>query len=343
MEGSRLLPVGRVVGFLAFSLAVLPAQRSWCQETVSLGGQVRNSDGQIIPSGVNLRLETPQGMLVETQPANANGQFEFTDVKKERYRLTASAKGFQTVQQDLDLRLTASRVLVNLFLRPEGQIKSETAAPAVLTDERAPKKARDELAKGARALSKENYPDARAHLERAIAEYPCYARAQTQLAITLIDLSDPAQAESALRKAIGCDPGFDEAHLVLGQLLNMQKRFAESEKTLKEGVRLAPASWQFYYQLGIADSGLGQYAKAAEEYDRVLSLNATPAPDYYVKVADVYLAEEKYDKAYVAMQHYLEVDPHGRFAEKIRRTVQQMEADGVLSKSTVSAAQAKQQ
>ena len=322
---------------------MLSVRQGWCQETVSLGGQVRNSDGQIIPSGVDLRLETPQGMLVETQPADASGQFEFTDVKKERYRLTASAKGFQTVQQDLDLHLTASRVLVNLFLRPEGQIKSETVAPAVLTDERAPKKARDELAKGARALAKEKYSDARTHLERAIAEYPCYARAQTQLAITLIDLSDPAQAEPALRKAIGCDPGFDEAHLVLGQLLNMQKRFAESAKTLSEGVRLAPGSWQFYYQLGIADFGVGQYPKAAEEYNKVLSLNPSPPPDYYVKVADVDLAEEQYDKAYVAMQDYLEVEPNGRFAEKIRRTVQRMEADGVLSESTVSAAQVKKQ
>jgi tetratricopeptide (TPR) repeat protein len=286
-------------------------------------------------------LETLQGMPVEAQPANSHGEFEFTDLRKESYRLTVSAEGFQTLERDVDLRFTTSRVVVNLFLTPVGQSKSVQSAPAVLTDQLAPKKARDELVKGDRALSKEKYSDARTHLEKAIAEYPCYARAQTDLAIALIQLLALTQAESALRKSIKCDPGYHQARLVLGQLLNMQKRFEESEKVLTEAVRLAPGSWQLYYRLGVADFGLGEYARAAEEYEKVLSFNPTPPSDYYVKAADAYLAQEAYDKAYAKMQDYLRIDPDGRFAGKIRRTVQQMEADGVLSKSMESAAQTK--
>jgi hypothetical protein len=39
------------------------------------------------------------------------------------------------------------------------------------------------------------------------------------------------------------------------------------------------------------------------------------------------------------MQDYLRTDPHGGFAEKIRTMIQQMEAEGVLTKSMENAAQ----
>ncbi len=332
---------GRVVFCLALSLVAISVEAGWCQEALIFAGQVRSSDGHTIPSGVNLRLETAQGVLVQTQPANPEGQFEFTDLGKEPYRLTVTAQGFQNLQQELDLSFSASRVFINLFLAPVGQSKSEKAPPVALSDRQAPKKARDEFAKGVQAFSKSKYSDARAHFEKAITEYPCYARAQTQLAITLIDLSNPTQAEPILRKSIECDPGFYNARLVLGQLLNMQKRFEESEKVLMEGVRLAPGSWQFYYQLGIAGFGLGEYAKAEQQYQKVLSLNPTPPPEYHVKVADVYLAEKAYDKAYAEMQAYLQTEPSGRFADKIRSIIREMEVAGVLSNSKPSSAQAK--
>jgi tetratricopeptide (TPR) repeat protein len=341
LECIRLSLAGRVAFFLAFSLAALSVEAGWSQETVIFAGQIRSSDGHTIPSGVNLRLETAQGMLVQTQPANPGGQFEFTGLRKEPYHLTVTAEGFQTLQQELDLSLSASRVFINLFLAPVGESKTEKGAAAALTDQQAPKRAREEYAKGVRAFSKEKYSDAGAHFEKAITGYPCYARAQTQLAVTLIDLGEPTQAESALRKSIECDPGYYEARLVLGQLLNMQKRFEESEKVLLEGVRLAPGSWQFYYHLGIANFGLGEYAKAGQEYQKVLSLNPTPPPDYHVKVADVYLAEKAYDKAYTEMQAYLQTEPSGRFADKIRRIIQEMEVAGVLSKSKPNSPQAK--
>ena len=52
-----------------------------------------------------------------------------------------------------------------------------------------------------------------------------------------------------------------------------------------------------------------------------------------MKVADVYLAQEAYDKAYAEMQAYLQAQPSGRFAEKIRKIIREMGAAGVLDKS----------
>ena len=341
MEGMRGVAVGRVVVCLALNLALLSVRQTWCQQTAALAGQVRSSNGQAIRSGVIVSLETEEHTPIVTTHANADGQFEFEGVPGGAYFLRVSAQGFQTFQQRLDemLRLSQFRTFINVFLTPVDQSQSEEAAPAVLTDQRAPEKARDQLAKGVQAIEKEKYAEARTHFERAITVYPCYARAQTELAIVLIQLRDFTQAESALRKSIQCDSGYHQARLVLGQLLNMQKRFGESEKTLREAIRLAPGSWELYYQLGVADFGLGEYAKAAEEYEEVLSFNPAPPSYYYARAADAYLAQKTYDKAYAKMQDYLRIDPHGRFAEKIRTTIEEMEAKGVLTKSTENAVQ----
>jgi len=338
-QGIRGAPVGKAVFCLALNLAVLSVRQTWCQEPTVFAGQVRSSNGHIIRSGVKVSLESLQDVPIQTQPANSDGQFEFRDLFQEYYHLRVSAQGFQTLQQNLDLGPSGGRFFVNLFLTPVDQSQNAEAAPAVLTDQKAPEKARDELAKGVQALSKEKYSDARTHFEKAIAVYPCYARAQTELAIVLIPSGDFTQAESALRKSIQCDSGYHHARLVLGQLLNMQKRFGESEKTLREAIRLAPSSWELYYQLGVADFGLGEYARAAEEFEEVLSFNSAPPSSYYARAADAYLAQKTYDKAYAKMQDYLRIDPQGRFAEKIRTTIQEMEAKGVLTRSTENAAQ----
>jgi tetratricopeptide (TPR) repeat protein len=333
--GQRLCqsPWVRITLLLGFGLAAFLAQPGWSQEIGMIGGYVRGPDGRALSAGVTLTLETEDGELVRTQPAHQDGQFEFTDLRKMRYRLTVTAEGFQALQQVLDLRTPSARALVNLFLTPMGGTKSEKGLAPSLTDQQAPKKAREEYSKGIEAFAKGEYSSARGHLEKAITDYPCFARAQTQLALTLIRMGSSRQAEAPLRKSIECDPGYYEAHLVLGHLFNQEKKFEESEKILTEGLRLSPASWQFHYQLGVAHFGLRQYNEADLDYQKVLSFNPTPPPEYHVKVADVYLAQEAYDKAYGEMQAYLQAQPSGHFAEKIRKIIREMEAAGVLDRS----------
>ncbi len=362
-EGVRRVAVGTVVFCLALNLAVLSVRQTWCRaalnfagqagtpnpplasspavkKTVVLVGQVRTSNGQAIRTGVTVTLEAVDHVPMATKQADSDGRFEFDIVPGNAVLLRVAAEGFQTFQQRLDeVVFIQYRSVINVALTPVGQSKSKESAPAVLTDQKAPQKARDELVKGVQALLKEKYSDARTHFEKAIAVYPCYARAQTELAIVLIPSGDFTRAESALRKSIQCDSGYHQARLVLGQLLNMQKRFGESEKTLSEAVRLDPSSWELYYQLGIADFGLGEYAKAAKEYEEVLSFNPAPPSSCYARAADAYLAQKTYDKAYAKMQDYLRIDPQGRFAEKIRTKIQEMEAEGVLTKSMENAAQ----
>ena len=297
-------------------------------ELTHIKGRVSSAeDGHNIPNAV-VRLETEEGDLVFEHATASDGQFEVLNLGKLVYRLTVSAEGYLTYQEPLDLSRSPQRAIVSVMLSPS--TKEEPAAKPSRTDAAAPKAARKEYEKGARAVAANKLDEAGAHFQKAVAEYPCYARAQTLLALAFIRQRQEAQAEAAFNQAIRCDPDFVKAYLDLGELLNLEKRYKESEPVLQEGLRRLPGYWKFYYQLGIAEYGLRDWARSEQDYLKVGSLNPTPPADLHVKLADVYSKEGAYDKAYEEMAEYLRLEPQGRFAPRIREVMRQMQTTGAI-------------
>jgi tetratricopeptide (TPR) repeat protein len=298
--------------------------------TVRLEGKVRTDSGVTLKSGVRVRVETREGELVAEQPVNSEGAFKFDSLPKRECRLVVTADGFEPYREALDLGYGSTFFVRNVSLAPLRKFGEAAGAAEPRSDSLAPKTAKKEYEKGAGDLAEKNLEGAKTHLENAVREYPCYARAQTELAAVLEARQDGKGAEAALKKARECDPDYIESYIVLGQLLNSQKRFTDSERVLQEGVRRSPGSWPFYYQLGVAHYALGQYSTAEAEYQKVLELNPSPPPEFRVKLADLYLKEKAYDKAYSQMDEYLKAEPNGPFAEKVKGIMRQMKTSGVL-------------
>jgi tetratricopeptide (TPR) repeat protein len=315
--------------FSLISLTALPLLSQG--RTVRVEGTVRTEAGQIPDVGVIVRIETEDGELAAQSPATSSGAFLFEDVVKKVCRLIVTADGFETFQQTLDLTRTGNTAVVTVNLIPARKTKLPVVLTA-LSDAKASKSAQKEYEKGDIALTARKLDEARTHLEKAVSEYPCYARAQTELATVLAEKQKMADAEAAAKKARDCDPDFVEAYLQLGMILNNEKKFGESETALQEGIRRAPARWEFYYQLAAAHYGHGQFSKADDDCQRVLSLNPTPPPEFRVRLADIYLKERLYEKAYAEMQVYLKAEPNGRFAQKVKNIMQQMQAAGAVQK-----------
>jgi tetratricopeptide (TPR) repeat protein len=80
-----------------------------------------------------------------------------------------------------------------------------------------------------------------------------------------------AQAEAEFRKAIALDARFVPAHVNLADFYRSQRRDAESEKILREGLRAAPRAAGLREALGLAlvrqgrkDVALAEFAAAAK-------------------------------------------------------------------------------
>jgi Flp pilus assembly protein TadD len=308
-------------------LGTLPAR---CQRDFrSIQGRVHTADGSPLPADINVRLEEAEGTVVARQFVGSNGKFEFWDLTGNLYRLIVTAPGFQTVSQDVDMHYEASR-FPDVYLVPVVQRKSPSPATTSATDLAAPKKAQKEYEKGEHALQNGNPEEARSHLEKAVAEYPCYARAQTTLGVALSMLRQFSPAEAAFKKSIECDAGFLEAYIQLAILLNLEGKYADNKLNLQQGLGHFPDDWQLHYQLGVASDGLKDYAKAEEEYLKAQSINPTPPPEFHVKLADVYLKRKEFEKAYGEMQTYLRLAPNGEFAEETKSLMKRMESAGVV-------------
>jgi len=292
-------------------------------DIVRIEGAVYGQGGRSVPNA-RIRLESDEGDQIWESGLDEQGRYAFTGLLRGVYQLVATADGYETYRETIDLTRAPSHSIFDITMAPLS--KSAASPPPSLTDEQAPRNARKEYEKGMEALGGNRIADAKAHFAKAVKDYPCYARAQTAEALSLISDRDLKGAEAALKKAIECDAGFGSAYLKLGELYNAELRFKESAQVLESGLRLDPGSWRFHYHLAEAYYGLAAYAKAEEEYLRAESLTPPAPPDVHVRLADVYSKERRFGRAYAEMQAYLVADPKGRFAEKVKEVMNQMRA-----------------
>ena len=302
------------------------------RENLMIQGQVRTMGNVPLPLDVTVRLEEAEGQLVAQQFVGNDGKFRFDGLTGDTYRLIVTARGFQTATQVVEMGWLITHY-PTIYLVPLVKKRSaSSASPAeTTTDLAAPKKARKEYEKGSAALESGDLESARNHLEKAVAEDLCYARAQTALGVTLNMQHQFAAAESAFNKSIKCDGAYLEAYLQLALLLKTQKKYKECEAALQQGLRRFPSEWRIHFQLGNAKDAAGDYETAEQEFLKAQSLNAELPPESHLRLAEVYLNWKKYDKAYAEMETYLRVDPNGRFAEPTRRKLREMEASRAVT------------
>jgi tetratricopeptide (TPR) repeat protein len=258
----------------------------------------------------------------------SSGKFEFGNLTRTAYRLTVTAEGYQTVVETIDMTFGVTQQCVVQLI----PIVTKTPPPpGALTDLAAPKQARREFERGSRELEGGKLEAARKHLEKAVAEDPCYARAQTALGVTLTRQQQWAGAEAAFRKSIKCDGGFLEGYVQLAMLLRGQEKYEECSATLAQGLRQFPNEWRLHYQLGKAKQSLGDYETAEQEFLKARALNPALPPGIHVQLAVLYRSWKKYDKAQAEMETYLRADPNGEFAELTRKMLRDLQASGLVS------------
>jgi tetratricopeptide (TPR) repeat protein len=281
-----------------------------------------------IPSGVTIVIETRDGKRSNEIHPDAQGRFEILNLLRQTYVMTVSAEGFYSQQLFLDLKDGSDEVFtMQIVMHRAPSTRSSSHLPA-LTDLSAPKDARRLFQRAVHSLQANRVEDAREKFQKAVTEYPCYARALTGLASIQIAARELDGAAASLHQAVRCDPGFADACALLGKVLNNQRKFVESEGILEQGLRLSPDAWPLYDQLATAHYNQGQYGKAQEEWLRVLALAPVPPAELHAKLAAVYLRGGARDKAYAEMQAYLRAEPGGRFASTFKAMMPRLGASG---------------
>ena len=83
-----------------------------------------------------------------------------------------------------------------------------------------------------------------------------------------------AEAEKNFREAVKADPKFYEAHMMLGELLFKQKRYAEATVSYREAIRIDSLFYKpVYYNLATAEMMSGDYSNALIHFRVYLGLS----------------------------------------------------------------------
>jgi tetratricopeptide (TPR) repeat protein len=134
----------------------------------------------------------------------------------------------------------------------------------------------------------------------------------TQMAGILASSGKPERALRMLDMAIERDPHRGESYFPKGIILLNQKRFAEAEQAVKQGLEYAPESAVGHYYLGRISAEAGNADQAVASFEKAISVNASFEPAYLAE-ASLYEARQEKEKAIAVLQRYLQrVNPRNK-------------------------------
>src|SRR5260370_24624773 len=149
-----------------------------------------------------------------------------------------NAVGYGPGQQEGDLTLLCKTYMFFTRNKTDSKNANGPGASSDVIDARVPPSAREEFVRGREALAKKSEQDAIGHFQKAILIYPEFFEARLLLATAFMDLREWPKAEATLLRALELKSDNPTTLLALGEFYWPEKRDAEPEKTLPEGVNL---------------------------------------------------------------------------------------------------------
>src|ERR1700691_2735956 len=158
-------------------------------------------------------------------------------------------------------------ILLKQIGDPEGSTISVTALHI-------PKEAAKAYDKGLEAMSDGKLAGAQKHVERAVALYPDYAQAWSQLGEWLVQQSDPKDAADACERALKADPKYLRPYLQSIRLAVAGKRMEDAVALGARATQLDPVEFPgIYYYDAVANYELKHTDVAEKAVRRAIDLD----------------------------------------------------------------------
>ena len=233
--------------------------------------------------------------------------------------------GFASAQVDsikfLDKSQSQNNVSVNQLLTPNKA-------------QRATKKAREDLIHG-------RFESAQREAKLALDIFPrCAIALNIQGAVNLWR-TNYAEAAREFQRAIDADPALGTAYLGLGITYTSQGRFKEALVPLDRAAAFLPSSWSVYFEAALSYLGVGEPDAALKEVtyaERFMGVDPQKSAGVSYLRGVALLQLKGYDKARVALNKALTLDPNGIYSTLARRRLEQLksiESNQKIEHSTV--------
>jgi tetratricopeptide (TPR) repeat protein len=335
MNGNRFTSLCSLSLILTIGLALSSASTSLAQAPGSSRG-LPSSDGNnqiqgriYLPSGqsastktIKINLESVSEFGAMSTAADPDGSFRFRGLQAGSYTVVVDAgKEFEKAREPVNFEREASRGGRTIQVNIQLHFKVDSSNPAFAN---IPDKALNLYQKGSAAARKGDAKSAVASLSEAVAAYPNFPIALTELGSQYLILKQLDKAGETFEALLKLKPQDPAAHLNLGIVLFNQKKFDEAEAHLRKAIELKSAGPTSHYYLGLTFISLKKYGDAQKEFEATVANGGENLALAHKYLGGLYMSAGKSREAADELDKYLKLDPKAPDAERIKGTIEEL-------------------
>jgi tetratricopeptide (TPR) repeat protein len=290
-----------------------------------ISGTVFTPSGTPLRARTRIRLASMNGEIVTT--TDDTGKFIFSGISNGLYTVFVDEDNeYETALSTLEVAERRGGLGQNftIFLRLRAK-DSKLKKPEVISAANAgvPKAAAAQYTKAIELAQKGDHQGAIEQLKLAVAAYPQYMLAHSELGVQHIKIGKLEEADTHFLAALKIKPDAYEPLVNRGILLVRLKRFADADAELRKALAVNETAIVHYY-LGRTAIGLQKLDDAEKELLRSIELGGDEVKEAHRMLANVYLEKGDDKRALESLETYLKLVPNAPDAEKLREAVSQL-------------------
>jgi cytochrome c-type biogenesis protein CcmH/NrfG len=292
----------------------------------SIGGHVRDEATQEPLQSVALDIKASGMQAAPPTTSGIQGEFRFGGLRDGDFYVVATKKGYDTVTVTVSI-MVGGAPPVDIFMHKQRTEPPSGRGDAISARELSiPEKAQEAFRKGRTLLYDKSAPaKAIAQFEQAIAQFPAYYEAYTQIGVARYRLNKFPDAEKALRQAIEISgEKYPDALYLLAAMFNDQERFAEAEPLARQASAAGDSTWHSPYELARALVGLKRAPEAETSAAQARDVKPDNAQVYLV-LANAHIQQQKFYAVVQDFDEYLRLAPNAPGSDQIRQRRDRMQ------------------
>lgn len=291
--------------------------------TRTIQGRVHFPSGQSKGSNrVKVTLEGVGASSTQSTLTDEDGAFRFDHVVAGSYSIVVDAgKEYEIAHEpvSIDRETGVGGTISNLEIMLKPKIDASNPAFAGV-----PKPAFDLYQKGSAAAQKGNIKGAAEFLSQAVAAYPNFPTALSELGLQYMKLGQVDKAGETFEALVKLKPADPVAQLNLGIALYNLNKLDQAEVHLREAVKLNTAGAMAHYYLGLTLIKTKRYDDAQKELETTIANGGENIAQAHKFLGGLYMRAKKNKQAADELERYLQLDPKAPNAEQIRGTIKDL-------------------
>ena len=290
-----------------------------------LSVSVRTNDERSIETQVQVEVLSSQGLVLATAHIVGAESAQFRVSNGRGYRLRVSGGGIEAVTTPyFEINPLEMMHTETVHVKAERLVKESIPGSSTISvsELNIPKKASAEMNRGMDAYTKGDLEKAAAHFEKAIAEYPRFARAYDMLGAIAIKGSERTKAREMFSKSIGADSAFLPAYVDLARMDLQEQDYAATESLLAKVIAANPLLPDAMALLATAEFANKEYDKALADVEHTHALpNHEKFAEVHIMAGKVLRMQNHPEAAIVQFELFLKEKPDSSEVESVRKAL----------------------